>query len=83
MTTKSENKMKRRLEGVVVSTKMQKTITVRIDRKKLHPKYKKYFIVSKKYQVHSEDGDIKKGDKVIFEECKPFSKSKKWRLGKR
>jgi small subunit ribosomal protein S17 len=77
--TKSQ-KIKRRLQGVVVSTSMQKTIVVRVDRKKLHPKYKKYYTVSKKYKVHCENTEIKKGDKVIFEECRPLSKTKRWRL---
>lgn len=75
-----KDKTKRRFEGTVVSTKMQKTITVQVDRKKLHPKYKKHFIVRKRYKVHCENPDIKIGDIVVFEECRPISKTKRWRL---
>ncbi len=44
----------------------------------MYPKYGKYFIVSKKYHVHCEDQNVKKGDKVIFKECRPLSKTKRW-----
>jgi len=79
----SENlmiKSKRQLEGTVVKTKMAKTIVVRVNRKKLHPKYKKFFNVNKRYKVHCENPEIKVGDRVVFEECRPISKDKKWRL---
>lgn len=71
-------KIGRRLEGTVVSNKMQKTIVVRVERKKKHPKYGKYFTVSKKYKVHCEDPGIKVGDKIIFKECRPMSRTKRW-----
>ncbi len=80
ISVKKPNKTKKLFEGTVVSTKMAKTVTVRVDRKKMHPKYKKYFAVSKKYKVHCENPEIKKGDKVVFEECRPISKDKRWRL---
>ena len=70
----------RRLEGVVVSCKMQKTIVVSVDRVKMHPKYKKRYTVSKTYKVHDEKGIAKVGDKVVFVECRPLSKDKRWRL---
>lgn len=80
MVTKS--KIKRVFQGTVVSNKMQKTVVVRVDRLKMHPKYKKRYKVSKKYKVHDEKNECKVGDKVIFEECRPISKEKRWRLVK-
>ncbi|MDP3985638.1 MAG: 30S ribosomal protein S17 [bacterium] len=74
---------KRQFEGVVVSDKMQKTIVVRVDRRKSHPKYRKYFVVSKRYQVHDEKGEFHVGDVVVFEECRPLSRNKRWRVIKK
>lgn len=75
----SKPKAKGRLfKGVVVSDKMDKTITVLINRYKKHPKYKKRYKVSKKYKVHDEKNEHKKGEIVIIQECKPISKDKKW-----
>ena len=76
----SNSKIQRNLEGKVVSNKMQKTIVVEVDRIKVHPVYKKRYFVSRKYKVHDEKGLAKIGDKVIFEECRPLSKDKRWRL---
>jgi len=78
--TKEKNTIKRRLKGVVISTRMTKTITVNVVRVKFHSKYKKQYKVSKKYKVHDEKGLAKEGDKVIIEECRPISKDKRWRL---
>ena len=69
----------RRLEGVVVSVRMTKTAVVRVDRRVAHPKYGKYFTLSKKFKVHDEHGKAKLGDVVIFEETRPLSKDKCWR----
>ena len=71
---------KRKLQGTIVSTKMQKTVVVRVERIKKHPRYKKRYKVHKKYKVHDEKGECKKGDKVIIEECRPMSKEKRWRV---
>ncbi|PIR13485.1 30S ribosomal protein S17 [Candidatus Falkowbacteria bacterium CG11_big_fil_rev_8_21_14_0_20_39_10] len=71
---------KRKLNGIVVSDKMDKTIVVRVDKVKQHPKYKKRYAASKKYKVHDEKNQFKEGDKVIFVECRPLSKDKKWRV---
>lgn len=68
-----------KFQGVVISDKMAKTIVVKIDRKVAHPKYKKSFIVSKKYKVHDENKKYKVGDTVTFVGCRPYSKDKKWR----
>ncbi|KKU12387.1 MAG: 30S ribosomal protein S17 [Parcubacteria group bacterium GW2011_GWC2_45_7] len=71
---------RRRLQGIVISNKMQKTVVVRIDRMKLHPKYKKRYVVSKKLKAHDEKSETKVGDKVIIEEMRPLSKDKRWRV---
>ena len=76
-----ENKtIKRIFNGVVMSDKMEKTIVVKVDRTKVHPKYKKRYIVSKRYKVHDEKNKFKIGDKVAFIECRPLSKDKRWRV---
>ncbi len=73
---------RRRLKGVVVSTKMQKTIGVRVDTIKKHPRFKKYIRRSKKYLVHDPFEDAKEGDIVLIEECRPISKRKHFKLVK-
>ncbi len=75
-------KTKRELIGQVVSTAVTKTITVNVESRKLHPKYKKSYRVNKKYHVHDEKAEAKMGDKVVFVECRPLSKTKRWRLVK-
>ena len=81
---KKDNKevktMRRKMSGVVVGDKMDKTIVVRVDRVAVHPKYKKRYTVSKKYKVHDEKNAYKEGDKVSFVECRPLSKDKRWRV---
>ncbi len=79
---KAEDKktLRRKFEGVVVSDKMDKTVVVRVDRVKIHPKYKKRYTVSKKYHVHDEKKQYREGDKVSFVECRPLSKNKRWRV---
>ncbi len=76
---KKQNK-KRNLKCTVISAKMDKTIVVSLTRKKVHPKYKKQYKVSKQYKVHDEKSIAKVGDTVIIEECRPLSKDKTWRL---
>lgn len=70
----------RKFEGEVVSALMNKTVIVRVDNMVLHSKYNKNYKVSQKYAVHDEKSVAKKGDKVQFVECRPISKTKKWRL---
>ncbi|PIR66633.1 MAG: 30S ribosomal protein S17 [Parcubacteria group bacterium CG10_big_fil_rev_8_21_14_0_10_36_14] len=70
----------KKLKGVVVSDKMEKTIVVKIGRRVSHPKYHKAYNVSKKYKVHDEKNQYKVGDKVAFVGCRPYSKDKKWRV---
>ncbi|MEK7460449.1 MAG: 30S ribosomal protein S17 [Patescibacteria group bacterium] len=66
----------KRLQGVVVSDKMEKTITVLVNRFVKHPKYGKFMNSSKKYKAHDENNTYKEGDQVIIEECRPISKDK-------
>ena len=69
---------KRILKGVVVSDKADKTITVVVKRKVMHPIYKKYINKTKKYSVHDEDNKFKVGEIVTIQENKPISKTKTW-----
>ena len=71
---------KRILQGVVVSDKMDKTVVVRVDRKVMHPLYKKFISRSKKYAAHDETNAYKVGDQVRIQECPPISKSKTWEV---
>lgn len=71
---------RRRLIGTVTSTKMMKTVSVRVDRTVIHPKYGKRYAVSAKYHAHNESPDIKTGDKVVIEETRPLSALKRWRV---
>ena len=66
--------------GTVVSDKNDKTITVLVERRVMHPVYKKFITRSKKYAAHDEGNIFKTGDIVRIEECRPLSKNKTWRL---
>ena len=66
--------------GVVVSDKMDKTVTVKVQRRIKHPLYKKFINRSKKYAAHDENNSFKLGDAVSIRECKPISKRKKWEV---
>jgi small subunit ribosomal protein S17 len=70
----------RSLQGVVISDKMDKSITVQVERKVQHPLYKKYIRRSTKFHAHDENNDCRQGDMVVIEQCKPISKTKNWRL---
>src|ERR1700761_8645760 len=69
---------KRILQGQVVSDVQDKTIVVRVERRVMHPVYKKFITRSKKYAAHDETNAWKAGDLVRIEECRPISKSKRW-----
>lgn len=75
-----DNLKRRKLKGVVVSDKMEKTVVVKVDRLKKHFKYKKYLTVSKKFKAHDEKKEYKVGDNVIIEETRPISKEKRWKV---
>lgn len=71
---------RRILTGVVVSNKMQKTITVLVERRVAHPLYKKYYKKRKKFLAHDEKNECQVGDVVRIMETRPLSKRKRWRL---
>ncbi len=77
METTSKRKVR---EGVVVSTKMQKTITVKVERTIRHPIFSKVVTRAKKYYAHCENPDVKVGQKVRIIETRPMSKLKRWQL---
>ncbi len=66
--------------GVVVSSKMAKTIVVKVDRRVPHPRYKKIVNVSKKFYAHDAAGAAKEGDRVLIRETRPLSRLKRWEL---
>jgi small subunit ribosomal protein S17 len=74
---------RRVLTGRVTSDKMDKTITVLVDRRVMHPLYKKFIRRSKKYAAHDEENVCKIGDQVRIEECRPISKRKTWTVVER
>lgn len=71
---------KRILQGVVVSDAADKTITVKVERRFMHPLYKKFIKRSKKYAAHDENNQAKVGEIVRIRECRPISKTKTWEL---
>lgn len=79
MPNEKRSKRKERI-GVVVSDKMDKTITVRVSRAKHHPVYSKMINLNTKFKAHDEKSEAKMGDLVRIEETRPLSKTKRWRL---
>lgn len=71
---------KKKLQGTVVSDKMDKTVVVDVQTVKKHPKYLKKYKINKKYKAHDEKQEFKVGDLVVIEECRPISKDKKFRV---
>jgi small subunit ribosomal protein S17 len=71
---------KRILQGVVVSDKMDKTIVVQVERRVMHPIYKKFVRRTKKYAAHDEANAHKVGETVRIQECRPISKRKRWEV---
>jgi small subunit ribosomal protein S17 len=80
--TNIEAPRRKLLKGRVVSDKMNKTITVAVDRKKRHPLYEKILTRTKKYLVHDHKDEAGVGDLVLIEETRPLSKKKRWRLSR-
>ena len=77
-----EVKVKRTLTGKVVSDKMDKTVTVLVERKVKHPLLGKVIRRTKKYHAHDETNEFHEGDLVLIEECRPLSKTKTWKVSK-
>ena len=77
------DKKQRKLTGTVVSDKMNKTVTVLVERKIKHPLLGKVMSVSKKYHAHDENNEFHEGDIVAIEECRPLARTKSWRVVER
>lgn len=73
---------KRTLSGRVVSDKMEKTVTVLVERRVKHPLYGKIMTRSKRYHAHDEKNEFHEGDLVLIEECRPLARTKAWRVVK-
>ncbi len=71
---------RRVLRGTVVSDKGDKTVIVRVDRRIMHPLYKKYIRRSKRYAAHDPENRFKVGDVVEIRECRPISRTKRWEV---
>lgn len=80
MADQENNKVARSLTGRVVSDKMNKTVTVLVERRAKHPLYGKVIRLSKKYHAHDEENGCHEGDTVVIEECRPLSKTKAWKV---
>ncbi len=76
---KEKKNSKRKLHGVVVSNKMEKTVRVLVERQKSHPRYQKVVNHRKIYFAHT-DKELEAGVEVTIQECKPFSKNVKWKV---
>ena len=82
MAEQENTKIVRSLTGKVVSDKMDKTVTVLVERRAKHPLYGKVIRLSKKYHAHDENNEFNQGDVVTIEETRPLSKTKTWRVTK-
>ena len=80
MAEQKENKVQRSVQGNVLSSKADKSITVLIERQVKHPLYKKIIRRSTKLHAHDENNECNEGDTVLIEECRLLSKTKSWRL---
>lgn len=76
-------KIYRRFTGVVVSHKMDKTAVVLVESTPVHKKYHKQYKQSVRYKVHDEKNECAVGDKILFQECRPLSREKRWRFIKK
>ncbi|MDH3281490.1 MAG: 30S ribosomal protein S17 [Gammaproteobacteria bacterium] len=74
------DKRARSVSGRVVSNKMDKTIAVLVERRVIHPLYKKYIRRSTRLLAHDENNECNEGDTVLIQACRPLSKNKSWRL---
>jgi small subunit ribosomal protein S17 len=74
------DKIKRQITGLITSNKMNKTVIVKVELVKVHPKYHKRYTVFKKYPAHVDTNDYAIGDKVVIEESRPYSKTVNWKV---
>lgn len=77
---KKEHGLRRQLVGMVLSNKMDKTVTVRVERTVMHPVYKKYIRRRAKFAAHDAQDACSIGDRVLITESRPLSKTKRWRV---
>lgn len=82
MSETTNTPTRRRLTGRVVGDKMDKTVTVRVDRMVRHPLYGKFVRRTTKYHAHDEANECHTGDTVLIEESRPISKSKAWKVAR-
>ncbi len=82
MSEQKPVKIARALTGTVVSDKMDKTVTVLVERKVKHPLYGKIIRLSKKYHAHDANNEYHPGDVVVIEECRPISRTKAWTVAR-
>jgi small subunit ribosomal protein S17 len=80
MATEIKRKLRKQRTGVVTSDKMDKTITISVERRVKHPMYGKFVKSTKKFKAHDEKNECKTGDTVKIMETRPLSKTKRWRL---
>jgi len=80
MTENTERNVRKVRDGVVVSSKMDRSIVVAVVERVRHPKYNKFVVRTKKLYAHDETNDAREGDKVRVMETRPMSKTKRWRL---
>lgn len=80
MATEVKRKLRKQRVGIVTSDKMDKTITISVERRVKHPIYGKFVKSTKKFKAHDESNDCKAGDVVRIMETRPLSKTKRWRL---
>jgi small subunit ribosomal protein S17 len=78
MTAPEQNSGRRVLTGLVTSDKMNKTVVVEVTRRVKHPKYRKYINRRKSFKAHDEENVFKAGDRVVIQESRPLSRSKRW-----
>lgn len=80
MNNQNGAKNRKKINGVVVSDKMDKTVVVNAQRFVKHKKYQKFYKIDKKYKAHDENNEYKIGDKVTIEETRPISKDKNFKV---
>ncbi len=83
ITTQENTAKRQQLTGVVVSDRMDKTVVVKVDQRKRHPKYHKSYTVSKRFKAHDAENVYKIGDKVVIESIRPMSRDKKFQVLKK
>jgi small subunit ribosomal protein S17 len=80
MADQATQSRRQTLVGTVVSDKMDKTITIQVERTVMHQLYRRYIKRRKKYAAHDEGNECREGDRVMIESCRPLSKRKRWRV---